>query len=56
MKQGKRPTRRQKHEIKAAGLNADNWLVERDVRGEKPELIIIHRVSGKTRNVRRVAQ
>ncbi|MDT3426099.1 hypothetical protein J2Z22_001619 [Paenibacillus forsythiae] len=55
MKQGKRPTRRQKDEIKAAGLNADNWLVERDIKGKTPELIIIHRVSGNTRNVRRWA-
>ncbi|NJJ37856.1 DUF6906 family protein [Paenibacillus apii] len=53
MKQGKRPTRRQKSEIKAAGLNVENWLVERDT---PDSLIVINRHSGKTRKFRRWAQ
>jgi len=49
MKQGKRPTRSQKEQIKANGLNADNWLVERHT---SSEMVIIHRVSGKARTIR----
>jgi len=52
MKSGKRPTRRQKAEIKLAGLNVENWLVERDT---TTELVIIHRSSGKPRTLRRSA-
>lgn len=52
MKQGKRPTKRQKIEIKANGLNAENWLVERDL----PDvMVIINRHSGKFRAIRRGA-
>jgi len=50
MKQGTRPTRRQKIEIKGYGLNAENWLVERDTTAE---LVIVHRSSGKLRTLRR---
>ncbi|QSF42693.1 DUF6906 family protein [Paenibacillus tianjinensis] len=50
MKQGKRPTRRQKEEIKANGLIMDNWFVERDTR---EELVLINRYSGKPRTIRR---
>lgn len=46
MKHGKRPTRRQKALIQAAGLNPDNWLVVKDT---KPTMTIVHRVSDKTR-------
>lgn len=52
MKQGKRPTRRQKGEIKAAGLVPENWLVERDT---QDKLIVINRFSGKARDIRRWA-
>lgn len=46
MKSGKRPSRRQKVIIKAAGLNPDNWLV---VKNFHDELHIVHRVSTKIR-------
>ncbi|MEC0125320.1 DUF6906 family protein [Paenibacillus pabuli] len=52
MKQGKRPTKRQKMEIKVNGLNADNWLVERDL---PSMMVIVHRFSGKARTIRRGA-
>ncbi|WP_339309752.1 hypothetical protein NZ043_27395 [Paenibacillus sp. FSL k6-2145] len=52
MKQGKRPTKRQKIEIKANGLNAENWLVERDL---PDQMVIVHRFSGKARTIRRGA-
>ncbi|NUU62668.1 DUF6906 family protein [Paenibacillus agri] len=52
MKQGKRPTRRQKQEIKAAGLVMDNWLVERDTH---TQLVLINRYSNKLRTIRRGA-
>ncbi|WP_420819778.1 DUF6906 family protein [Paenibacillus monticola] len=48
MKQGKRPTRRQKSEIKAAGLIPVNWLIE-------DKLIVINRLFVKTRDIRRWA-
>ncbi|MDH6427234.1 MULTISPECIES: hypothetical protein [unclassified Paenibacillus] len=50
MKQGKRPTRRQKQEIKEAGLIAENWLVERDTYAQ---LVLINRYSSKLRTIRR---
>ncbi|MEK3868061.1 hypothetical protein MHH60_31885 [Paenibacillus sp. FSL H7-0716] len=50
MKQGKRPTRRQKQEIKEAGLIAENWLVERDTHAQ---LVLINRYSSKLRTIRR---
>ncbi|MEK4328947.1 hypothetical protein MKX70_24210 [Paenibacillus sp. FSL R7-0312] len=50
MKQEKRPTRRQKLEIQAAGLIAGNWFVERDTR---EQLVLINRYSGKPRTIRR---
>ncbi|WP_169810211.1 DUF6906 family protein [Paenibacillus glacialis] len=52
MKSGKRPTRRQKIDIKLAGLIVENWLVERDT---TTELVIINRFSGKPRTLRRGA-
>lgn len=52
MKQGKRPTKRQKMEIKALGLNMENWLVERDM---PSVMVIVHRHSGKSRTIRRSA-
>ncbi|WP_338542770.1 DUF6906 family protein [Paenibacillus tundrae] len=52
MKQGKKPTKRQKMEIKANGLSMDNWLVERDT---PSMMIIVHRESGNSRTIRRGA-
>ncbi|MEK3684896.1 DUF6906 family protein [Paenibacillus sp. FSL R10-2736] len=55
MKQGKRPTRRQKETIRASRLNPDNWLVERET---PAELVLIARVSvgkTKTRTIRKGA-
>ncbi len=50
MKNGKRPTRRQKQMLKELGLNSDNWLIIRD---DKFELKIIHKVSGQVRTLQR---
>ena len=50
MKNGKNPTVAQKKALKAAGLNADNWLISKDT----PEImVIIHRISGNVRMVRK---
>lgn len=50
MKNGKNPTVSQKKALKAAGLNPENWLISKDT----PEsMLIIHRVSGKARTVRK---
>ncbi|WP_445667669.1 DUF6906 family protein [Paenibacillus sp. FSL H7-0714] len=48
MKQGKRPTRRQKETIRASRLNPENWLVERETLAE---LVLIPKISveGKTK-------
>lgn len=43
VKHGKAPTVRQKKLIADAGLNYDNWLVERDL---PTDMIIIHRLTG----------
>lgn len=43
MKHGKAPTVKQKKIIADAGLNYDNWLVERDL---PTDMIIIHRLTG----------
>ncbi|MGG1879927.1 hypothetical protein ABDI30_20460 [Paenibacillus cisolokensis] len=52
MKNGKRPTRRQRIEIKNWGLNPENWLVERDT----PDvMVLVHRYSGSSRTIRRGA-
>ncbi|WP_240421625.1 DUF6906 family protein [Paenibacillus periandrae] len=48
MKNGKRPTKRQKIAIAAAKLNPDNWLVTKSM----PEkLSLVHRNSGKQRSI-----
>jgi len=47
VKNGKRPTRRQKEAIKAAGYDPDNWLVSQAPPGK---LYIVSR-SGKTTKV-----
>jgi hypothetical protein len=46
MKNGKRPTRKQKEAIKNARLNPDNWLV---VKSLPDELHIVHRETGRQR-------
>jgi len=51
MKQGKRPTNRQKEAIEAAGLKASNWLVVKNLQHEN-ELHIVNRSSNKTRVIR----
>ena len=50
MKHGKRPTVKQKKLMHQMGLNVENWLVERDT---KDELVIVHRLSDKTRTIRK---
>ncbi|MBU5312249.1 hypothetical protein KQI38_09435 [Tissierella carlieri] len=52
MKRGKRPTRAQKISIDSFRLNPDNWLVIRDC---KDSLEIVHKVSGKTRTLKKEA-
>lgn len=48
MKQGKKPTRKQKEAIKAANLNPNNWLVYKNLNGE---LHIVHRDTGTKRKI-----
>lgn len=48
MKNGKRPTRRQKIAIKEAGLNFENWLVSK----VGPDfLLLVHRHTNKTKKI-----
>lgn len=55
MKNGKRPTLRQKKEMKAHGLNPDNWLVVKD---QTEVMEVVSRIAlkkmGKTRTRRLV--
>ncbi len=45
MKNGKRPTARQRAIIKGSGLNVENWLVVKDT----PEkMVLVHRHSDTT--------
>lgn len=46
MKQGKKPTRKQKLIIAAARLNPDNWLVTKNLPGK---LHLEHRETGRAR-------
>lgn len=46
MKNGKRPTKRQKLLMSRAGLNPENWLVVKNPPGT---LYLVHRVSGSER-------
>ncbi|MFP3390639.1 DUF6906 family protein [Brevibacillus sp. SIMBA_040] len=52
MKQGKKPNRRQREELKARNLNPANWFVERD---NQTEFVLIHRFSGTKRTIKRGA-
>lgn len=50
MKHGKKPTVAQRKVISAWGLNWENWLVVKDT----PEgMVIVHRYSGKVREIRK---
>ncbi|WP_204166783.1 hypothetical protein [Bacillus sp. CGMCC 1.16541] len=40
MKNGKRPTKKQKQQIEAAGLNSSDWLI---VKNLEQELHLVHR-------------
>jgi hypothetical protein len=48
MKNGKKPTVKQRRLMCAWGLNAENWLVERDT---PAEMVVVHRHSDKTRTI-----
>lgn len=48
MKNGKKPTVKQRRLMCALGLNAENWLVERDT---PEEMVVVHRHSDKTRTI-----
>lgn len=48
MKNGKKPTRRQKLAIKAVGLNPKNWLV---IKNLQDKLHIVHRETGRQREI-----
>ena len=50
VKHGKNLTRSQKKAVAAAGLNPENWLVAKNL---EDRLVVIHRVSGKTRTIKR---
>jgi len=50
IKQGTRPTKKQKIEIERNRLNPANWLVERDV---PLKLVIVNRQSRKLRELNR---
>jgi len=50
MKNGKRPTKKQKIAISGAGLNIDNWLVEKNPVG-KLHLVHRHTLSKKVINL-----
>lgn len=43
MRDGKRPTVRQKKRMKQLGLNCENWLVRRD---NDKEFVIVNRFTG----------
>ena len=45
MKNGKRPTSKQRAVIKANGLNVENWLVVKDT---STEMVLVHRHSSST--------
>ena len=50
MRDGKKPTVRQKKFIKSLGLNFENWLVRRD---NDKEFVIVHRHTGNVRRLER---
>ena len=48
LKNGKRPTVRQKKLMTQWHLNCDNWLVVKDT---STEMVIVHRDTGRTRTI-----
>ena len=48
MRDGKRPTVRQKKLMTKLGLNCENWLVRRD---NDKEFVIVHRQTGTERRM-----
>lgn len=50
MKHGKRPTVKQKKLMRELGITFDSYLVERET---TDELVIVHRLSGKTKTIRK---
>ncbi|MCP1355437.1 DUF6906 family protein [Aneurinibacillus migulanus] len=48
MKNGKRPTRKQKLAMKAVRLNPENWLVTKNLPGE---LHLVHRETNRERKL-----
>mgnify|MGYP001163271894 CR=1 FL=1 len=48
MKNGKKPTLKQKIAIESAGLTLDNWLVSKAL---SDELLLVHKWTGKTRRL-----
>jgi hypothetical protein len=48
MKQGLRPTRRQKLAMQAVGLNHENWLVAKNNNGQ---LLLVHRETGQSKTI-----
>ncbi len=50
MKHGKNPTVKQKKQLQVMKVNPDNWLISKDT----PEtMVIIHRVTGESRTIRK---
>lgn len=52
MKNGKKPTVAQRKLISSWHLNWENWLV---VKNTPEEMVIVHRLSGKQRTIRKDA-
>ena len=50
MRDGKKPTVRQKKLMTSLGLNCENWLVRRD---NDKEFVIVHRHTGNVRRLER---
>lgn len=50
MKHPVKPTRAQKQLMKACGLNAENWHIERDT---PTEMVVVHRYTGQTKTIRK---
>ena len=48
MRDGKKPTVRQKKMMSQYGLNHENWLVQRD---NDREMVIVHRHTGTVRRI-----
>ncbi|MDE5054866.1 hypothetical protein NDK25_21875 [Niallia taxi] len=48
MKNGKKPTKKQKMQIRTQGLNPENWLI---YKAEGEYFSLIHRTTGTTRKI-----